>query len=211
MYSQLDPRWKDDTLGASPSKIGGWGCTMTCVAELSKYGDNSFTPKELAAFNDVFRKSDGAIYWAKAFEKIGGVKDWWREYNAHSTPSYDPTYQSVILQVEMDTSYGKHWVIDNGETILDPLGGVERPKNYYPIMGYTLITWDSKVADTSNYEGQLIQETEDSGTFAYVQDGKKRIIRSSKGDRAGLAALTLMCKNHLTVKAWDAIPTGEDF
>jgi hypothetical protein len=46
-YSQLDPRWKDDTLGHGQPTIGSWGCLLTCYAMmLTAYGLR-FNPAEL--------------------------------------------------------------------------------------------------------------------------------------------------------------------
>lgn len=72
--------------------------------------------------------------------------------------------------------------------------------------------WKEETDMGQIYEGYLIQETQESGAFAYVQKGKKRVITS---DRAGLAALTVQGLKSpfqaLTKSEWDAIPSGNNF
>lgn len=70
---------------------------------------------------------------------------------------------------------------------------------------------------TQEYENCLIQETEKSGSFALVIDGKKRVIAP---ERSGQAALTCMMRGislqqgnakHVNKAVWDSIPTGQAF
>ena len=62
------------------------------------------------------------------------------------------------------------------------------------------------------YDNHYIQETEDSGAFALVYQGKKHPVIA---DRAGLAALTVLARkmiySGLSKSEWDKIPTGDNF
>lgn len=67
------------------------------------------------------------------------------------------------------------------------------------------------------YEGQIINLSEAgypglSGSFAFVQDGKKRVIQDKSRGWKALATLDVRkTGNGLTKAQWDAVPTGEDF
>lgn len=209
MYSQLDPKWKNNRIGNSNVTIGGYGCALTCVAESSKNGDNPATPADLASDRSLFT-ADGSILWNKAFAKIGGIAKYERRYESH-LPEVKEN-QSLLVNVSVRTSYGLHWVLWNNGKILDPLGGVERSLDYYPVVGYNLITWDREVTSDSGLENHIIQEVEKSGAFALVQDGKKRIVSEK---RAGLLALTSHVRKSpftsVDKKTWDSIETGKAF
>ena len=62
------------------------------------------------------------------------------------------------------------------------------------------------------YDNHLIQDTEDTGTFALVYGGEKHVVEKA---RAGLASLTVLARQMpyapLTKKAWDSIPKGKKF
>lgn len=80
--------------------------------------------------------------------------------------------------------------------------------------------WVEKTIDPENmpskYEGKIIQMTEKdipgSGEFAFVQDGKKRIIRDeSRGWRALATLEVIRGGTGMNKVDWDAIVTGKDF
>lgn len=62
------------------------------------------------------------------------------------------------------------------------------------------------------YDNHYIQETEESGSFALVYQGKKHFVLP---ERAGLAALTVLARkmsySALTKEEWDNIPSGDNF
>lgn len=72
--------------------------------------------------------------------------------------------------------------------------------------------WKEINADIDMYDNHLIQDTEDSGSFALVYKGKKHLVLP---ERAGLASLTVQSRampyRALTKKDWDTIPTGDNF
>jgi len=73
--------------------------------------------------------------------------------------------------------------------------------------------WIKEQTDmTDIYDNHLIQEVEDSGTFALVYKGKKHLVTT---DRAGLASLTVQAREMpyeaLSKRDWDSIPTGDNF
>lgn len=165
MYSQLDPKWKSKKIGASSLSIGSYGCTLTCIAELSERAKKPFTPAQLASDKTCFTP-DGLVLWNKVFAKIGGVAKYERRYGS-MLPKVEAD-QSLILQVSIKSTYGKHWVVyKDAKTILDPLGGKERPLNYYPkITGYVLITWERTP------ESKLIKAK--GSPAVYIYTGKKK-------------------------------------
>lgn len=72
---------------------------------------------------------------------------------------------------------------------------------------------ESKTEDLmQQFDNRLIQETEESGSFALVYGGEKHIISK---DRAGLAALTVSARkmeySDLSKSQWNSIQTGKDF
>lgn len=79
----------------------------------------------------------------------------------------------------------------------------------YPIIDQQVII---KKFSMNQYEGEIIMEAEQSGAFALVQDGKRRLISQK---RAGLAALLPGRNGKDTVPVnkaiWDSIPEGEAF
>jgi hypothetical protein len=58
-FSQLDPRWKNDPLGASAQTIRAYGCAMTCAAMVYSQADPLITPQ---SFNAVLTKRGGFNY-----------------------------------------------------------------------------------------------------------------------------------------------------
>lgn len=108
-YSQRDYRWANKKIGASQLTIGRYGCTITCIADLSTYFGDNMTPAEVA--DKLQFTKDGLIIWSSVnFEHFKFSQ---RLYT-HSpilerAALFDPN-QAVILQVHN----GSHWVVLTG-------------------------------------------------------------------------------------------------
>lgn len=72
--------------------------------------------------------------------------------------------------------------------------------------------WKEETSMPDLYDNCLIQETEQSGSFALVYGGKKHLVVA---DRAGLASLTVQARGmpykSLTKAVWDSIESGDNF
>jgi len=68
-YSQKDPRWGNDEIGRSKSKMKDWGCAVTAVSMVFKYHGNGITPKVLADSSKFF--SWDLIKWPSTW--AGGI------------------------------------------------------------------------------------------------------------------------------------------
>lgn len=108
-YSQRDPRWAELKLGTSHLTIGRYGCTTTCIADLSTYFGDNLTPAQVE--RDIQYTSDGLILWPTCQFKHFAF--WFRDHarddakikNALADPNL-----AVILQV----AHGSHWVVATG-------------------------------------------------------------------------------------------------
>jgi len=113
-YSQRDPKWANVKLGQSNLTMGRYGCTTTCIADLSTYFGNSFTP--LQAVETIKYTPDGLILWQSCkFASFGFER---REYGRNDT-----NIQSVLKDpnraVILNVASGSHWVVCTGKTFFN--------------------------------------------------------------------------------------------
>ena len=108
-FSQRDNAWAYFNIGNSKLSIGRFGCTITCIADLSTYFGEDLTP------NDVNQRclftSGGLIYWSSChFDRFHFER---REYSRNDEgikrALQDPS-AAVILQVDN----ASHWVVATG-------------------------------------------------------------------------------------------------
>lgn len=59
LFSQADPRWRNEKLGGTNQTVGGWGCAMTCACMVYSQYDPSITPK---TFNEILTIHQGFNY-----------------------------------------------------------------------------------------------------------------------------------------------------
>ena len=105
-FSQRDPLWRDLLIKGTNLPIGRWGCTLTCVADLSTYFGDNLTPAEINATLNF--TPSGLLIWASAsFAHFTFAR---REYGRNddniSHAIADPL-SAVLLQV----AGGSHWVV----------------------------------------------------------------------------------------------------
>ena len=135
-YSQRDPRWANKTLGFGPSKIGGYGCFLTCLSMMV-----GKTPDKV---NNMLKAGGGfykdLIISDKA-AKILGLKYFGKEFDIDKEPGWYPS----IKEVDMSPRTGKqqHFVVRiktllGRKRIIDPWTGDEQRIDYYPFASYRL-------------------------------------------------------------------------
>lgn len=137
LYSQLDPRWKNELLGFSSVTIGGYGCTITSIGMLLDETPSSVNArmKAVGGFADK-----NLVIWEKikdAFpEKVESVRRVWY-YDNEDVKANIP----CIVQVNgAPIGASMHFVVYVGDhKIYDPWGGVERPTAYYDAQSYCVI------------------------------------------------------------------------
>lgn len=135
-FSQRDPRWANNKLGNSALTIGRYGCTTTCIADLSTYYGDNFDPA-LAA--KKIQYIQGLVIWGSCV--FTNFQFWFRQQGRHDqdikNALADPNL-SVILNV----ANGSHWVVATG---YDPR------KNLYTIAD----PWLGDKADMSRYGNNI--------------------------------------------------------
>jgi len=147
-YSQNDRKWSSVKLGNSNLTIGGYGCTITSLANLLKSMGQPYNPSEV---NNKLRDVKGfakdkygnecLVIWSKiekAFPMLKFVK---RAYNYNNVEVAWWVYaRRTPVMVECQVKNYRHWVLFIGNRkMVDPLIGGERPTNTWPLTGYSLI------------------------------------------------------------------------
>lgn len=108
-FCQRDARWATIKLGNSPLTVGRFGCTTTCLCDISSYFSPAqpVTPDALAQQAECFT-ADGLINWQalkipgmKFVSRVQGRNDY-----AIRQAIRDPN-AAVMLQV----NDGAHWVV----------------------------------------------------------------------------------------------------
>lgn len=126
IYSQRDPKWANEKLGFGSTTIGGYGCKLTSFAML-----DGRTPSEL---NALFKKEGCFSGDLLDDKKCAQALGWTFIIRTTDSPSTTP----CIAEVDMSPSPGKqqHFVVWQGDTILDPWTGAERPSTTYPVVSF---------------------------------------------------------------------------
>lgn len=136
--SQRDPRWSKIKLGFSNVTIGGYGCTITCLAMLA-----GTTPDKV---NEAMKRVGGyangnLVIWSKVPQALPNLR-FVKRVNGYNN---DDVKANVPCLVEVDfdgtpRTDDRHWVVFKGNHLLnDPWTGTERYTNVYPILkGYAI-------------------------------------------------------------------------
>lgn len=111
-YSQRYPQWATQKLGDSSLTLGRYGCTTTCIADLSTYFGDNLTPLQV---EQKIKYIQGLVIWSSCvFSKFAFER---REYGRNdqniALALKDPN-KAVILNV----ASGSHWVVATGGTVL---------------------------------------------------------------------------------------------
>lgn len=111
-FSQRDPKWADLHLGQSPLKMGRYGCTTTCIADLSTYFGDNFTPGW--AVKNIKYTPDGLILWQSCkFFKFAFERREHGRNDANIEAALKDLNRAVILQV----ANASHWVVALGKLL----------------------------------------------------------------------------------------------
>lgn len=124
-YSQRDPRWKNATLGFSKTKIGSFGCKLTCYSIID--GRDPLT------MNELFKKGEAFVGDLLYDKHCAFVLGW----EATGTVYTDPR-ELCIAEVDFnpDPKKDQHFVVWLGDgRIIDPWNGLTM-KNPYKVYSY---------------------------------------------------------------------------
>ncbi len=111
-YSQRDPRWANVRLGASNLFMGRYGCTTTCIADLSTYFGDNDNPAEVA---QRLQYTTGLIIWGSCkFPHFHFERREFGRNDANIKAALRDPNRAVILQVQN----GSHWVVATGNALL---------------------------------------------------------------------------------------------
>jgi hypothetical protein len=120
-YSQMDPRWKDDSLGLDNSTtIGKFGCLLTCMAMVADGFGNDVTPQSLNEKMKVAGGFQGALVMPAVLPNVlPGVR--YHKYIQCKNPpapiaDIDATLDAglpVIVEVDYSPAPGmqNHWIV----------------------------------------------------------------------------------------------------
>lgn len=112
-FCQRDPRWADLKMGQSSLTIGRYGCTTSCIADLSTYYGDNRDPAMVS--KEIQYTPGGLVIWKSCV--FPHFEFDWREYGRNDEgikkAIADPN-RAVILQV----NNGLHWVVATGRPTL---------------------------------------------------------------------------------------------
>lgn len=125
-YSQRDPKWAHEKLGFGSTTIGSHGCKLTSFSML-----DGRTPSEL---NTIFKEKGCFSSDLLDDKKCAQALGWTFMLKTTDSPSTTP----CIAEVDMSPAPNKqqHFVVWQGDTILDPWTGTERPSTTYPVASF---------------------------------------------------------------------------
>lgn len=159
LLSQRDPRWADMKLGTSDLTIGGYGCTITCLAMYIGTTPDVVNER-LKAVNGFSQGS--LVIWAKVAEAFPGVSitklGWTYDNNdvAQNLP--------CLVEVDFDGTDrvdNRHWVVYKGnQKMNDPWTGTEEPTSKYPPLSYRVIKGKWLQVEDANYSDLLHKQQE---------------------------------------------------
>jgi hypothetical protein len=146
LFSQRDTKWKYDKMGKSGFTIGGYGCTITCLASLLCYFGYDETPKTVnqkLSSNGGYYKNTALVVWSAIPKIWGRLKYIKRAYNYNNVEVAWYIYAKKIpVMVEVNAwkiGAARHWCLYLGDRyMLDPWTGKGVSTSTYPQTGYTL-------------------------------------------------------------------------
>ena len=144
-FSQTDPRWANEKLGASNQTIGGWGCAMVVACMVYSQHDPQITPRE---FNGILTRHNGFNYPSGqahlAWDRLPGIfpalawkgrQDWNRRLTEAELTLVKDKLKVMPLPLWVDfkpatPAMDTHFVLgmayaDGDIQIYDPWGGDE--------------------------------------------------------------------------------------
>ena len=108
-YSQRDPKWAYIFIKGTKLTLGRFGCTISCIADLSTYFGKALTPQDVN--NHCSFTNGGLIYWNTArFSDFEFVRREYGRVNENILEALQHPDKAVILQV----ANASHWVVCTG-------------------------------------------------------------------------------------------------
>lgn len=214
--SQRDSRWKDKKIGNSSSSIGGYGCTLTCLA--MKAGT---TPD---IFDDAMTAVGGfqvdMILWPKINETNLGLRfpDMGRHYVYDNDLVLKEIADSGSCLVEVDfdgvisTPNDRHWVLFIGnQRCFDPWTGNEVATSKYPLRkGFCIINkvpisnptptmTDNETRILAFVREKSITETQVRTGYGYITDNIEKTVSDLRIEVAALSSTDDILTQHLAL------------
>jgi hypothetical protein len=193
ILSQRDIRWKNIRIGSSNSTLGGYGCTLTCLAMLA-----GTTPDII---NDKLNKAGGfsvdRIIWTSinntdlpiSFPDMGR----YYSYDNDKVKKAISDNGGCLVEVDFDgivlTPNDRHWILYvGGGKAHDPWTGTEIPTTKYPIVkGFCLINFIKPVINSNDN-----MTTEEANILNFLKDNNasEGKVREAFGALADIPKLT---------------------
>lgn len=126
--SQRDKRWKDLQLGTSDTKIGDYGCTITCLAII--LGSTPDVVNERLKVVNGYAQGN-LVIWAKLEEAFPGIKI--KRVWSYDNEDVKKNVPNVLVEVDGKPIGGyRHWVVYIGnQLMIDPWDGKEKSTGIY--------------------------------------------------------------------------------
>lgn len=132
-YSQRNPKWGNKRMAPSQLKLKDFGCTTTCIADLSTYFGDNLNPAQTC--DKVKYNNLGFILWASC--KFNTFSFWFREFGKNEV-NIKNALADPNLAVILQTLNGRHWVVATGWDavnkifkIADPIDGARTTMKRY--------------------------------------------------------------------------------
>lgn len=180
---QRDPRWKDKKIGNSSSSLGGYGCTLTCLA--MKAGTTPDVVDDALTAVGGFQVD--MILWPKINETNLGLRfpDMGRHYAYDNDLVLKEIADSGSCLVEVDfdgvitTPNDRHWVLFIGnQRCYDPWTGNEVATSKYPLRkGFCIIN----LVPISNSDDNMTEEQKNILKFLTEKNANEGKVREAFG------------------------------
>ncbi len=154
ILSQRDPRWSGIKIGDTDLTLGGYGCTLTCIAMMA-----GINPDDVMRRLKAVGGLQGAlVIWTKIHEAMPWMDFVWRgtSYDNDKVKQAISDNGACLVEVDFDgiiaTPNDRHWVLYVGNQLCnDPWVGQQVATSKYPIQkGYAVV---KKLADAPQGEG----------------------------------------------------------
>jgi hypothetical protein len=146
--SQKDPAWANARIGQTSLLIKNYGCLICCFASLLEVD-----PREIAK-GDYFDANGLMVSQPKVAKDFGGEYSYFRD---------EIVWNPVICETRFDGSM--HFVLKDGDRILDPLSLDGHPLRDYKILSYRNVRKLPK-------EDDMIPQEKLTDRFYHTSDGK---------------------------------------
>jgi hypothetical protein len=109
MYSQNDPKWKNDKMGKSTLNLGNYGCTTSCISTLGTWFGEVITPKQLASTENLYTPQ-GLVIWRQIDNIFSKMKFMYRYYSFNEKIIDDYLVTNPNTVVLLNVNNRSHWV-----------------------------------------------------------------------------------------------------